>query len=254
MRSFPGRSPDPSPCLCLRRGSGLLASQVFAVVVVFVGLGATRPVDAAPITVPVEAALGPALYFGPGPLFEGTAPHYGLKIGLAAIIDQATIRRNIKRVPPAYRKQAAEIDELRVRPSIFIPDALIISPNLHGTGIVGATWRPLSLAIPLVNAGVRLRFEAAALLTYAFIWSDRMAAETIHFLRPGLEGGLRLEIPITDVVGVAMGANAGFYVPQQPGRGVFALPDEATGLDGSIWLLAQCTIGLTIRFPYDVDI
>ena len=120
--------------------------------------------------------------------------------------------------------------------------------------MVGATWRPISLAVPLIDAGTTLRLEVGALLTYAFIWSDRMAATTTHFLRPGLDFGLRLEVPFSDAVGIALGANAAAYIPQQPGRGIFALPTEADGLGSSIWLLGQTYLQLTIRFPHDVDL
>ena len=210
---------------------------------------------AAEETVPVEAAVGPQWAYGPGPLFQGVPGHFGLKIGLAAIIDQAMIRKHLNRVPKQYRAMALQMKEFRYRHSILIPDSLWISPNIAGTGMLGATWRPISLAVPLADDGVRVRIEASALLTYAFIWSETMAASTTHFLRPGVDLGLRVEIPFTESVGVAFGGAADVYLPQQPGRSVLAIPAfDSASLDRSIWLMGRAYIQLLVRFPYTTTI
>lgn len=238
-----------------RPASKRLWAPMLASLSLLVATLVANPGVAGEITVPVEAAVGPQYAIGPGPLFQGVPGHLGLRLGLAAIIDQATIRKNIHRVPKQYRAMASQMKEFRYRPSILIPDSLWISPNIAGTGMVGATWRPISLGIPLADEGVRVRLEAGALLTYAFIWSDVMAASTTHFLRPGIDLGLRVEVPVTESIGFAVGAAADIYLPQEPGRSVLAVPSlDAASLDRSIWLMGRAYVQLLVRFPYTTSI
>lgn len=206
------------------------------------------------ITVPVEIAVGPLAMQGPGPLFDGVPLHSGLKIGLAAVLDQALIRKNLHRVPKQYRAMASRMKQVRYRPSIFIPDALWISPNLYGSGMVGVSWRPLGLALPLVDAGVRVNLEAGAVLSYAFIWSDRPTLPTTHFLRPGLDATLRCEIPFSETVRMYVGAGATAYLPQRPGRSILYLAGSENDLNESIWLLGGAFIQFAVRIPYTTSI
>lgn len=212
------------------------------------------PAGAAQVTVPVDVGVGPAYYYGPGPLFEGTNGHYGLKISVAAIIDRKTLEQNINKVPKQYRSMIKRTGEIRYGPSIFIPDSLIISPKLDGTGMYGVTWRPIGLNIGLIKEPVRLDLGAGLLLTAAFIHSDTMADSPTIFVRPGLDLGLRLEIPFTDNFLMSMGAFAQAYVPQEVGG--FGLPDTSkpAWLDESIWLLPQAFVMLHYRFPYTVNL
>ena len=209
---------------------------------------------AGPVTVPVDIGLGPAYYFGPGPLFSGTDGHYGVKISVAAILDKQLIEQNIERVPARYRKMVSRTKEIRYGPSIFIPDALIISPKTSGTGMYGVTWRPIALNIPLLQAPVKWTVGAGLLLTYAFIHSDTMAADVTHFLRPGLDLGTRLELSLSSNVLVSLGCVAQGYVPQRVGD--LGLPDLAdpTALDDSIWLMFQAFVMLHVRFDHTVHL
>lgn len=232
---------------------GILRASVCVGLLLFAA-GHPRPAAAAELTVPVEVAVGPLGLAGPGPLFDGVPAHFGLKLGVAAILDQALIRRNLHRVPKQYRAMAANMKEARIRPSIFIPDSLWISPNLFGTGMLGATWKPLSLALPLVDAGVRARLEAGLIATYAFIWSDRAALPSTHFVRPGLDLALRIEIPMGDVFSTHLGVGALAYLPQRPGRSVLYVGGAENDLDQSIWLMGQAFLQFAFRFPYTTNI
>ena len=86
--------------------------------------------SATEITAPVDVGVGPAFYHGPGPVFADAPGHYGVKISLAAVLDQALIRQHINRVPKQYRKMALAMREFRYRPSIFIPESLLSAPKL----------------------------------------------------------------------------------------------------------------------------
>jgi hypothetical protein len=198
------------------------------------------------VTVPVDVGVGPAAYLFTGPIADDQFPHYGLKISLEAVIDQELIRRNQRRIPASYRKMAGSMDEVRYKPSIFIPDALIISPKIKDTGIYGVTWNPLGVGVPLLKGPVRLRVGAGLLLTYAFIYSDNPEIPTTHFVRPGLDLGADLEIPFTKSFLISLGWSSGLYVPQKLGS--FGLDMDA--IDKSIWHVGQAYLQLHFRFPY----
>ena len=210
------------------------------------------PAHAADVTVPVDVGVGPAYYLGPGPVFRGTSGHFGLKLSVAAILDQQTITKNIKRVPKQYRGMVQRSGEIRIGPSIFIPDSLIISPAIGDTGMYGVTWRPVGLTVPLIRSGVRLDIGAGLLLTAALILSSRF--DTTFFFRPGVDLGLRLEIPLTESLLVSFGAFAQAYIPQETGGFGMGNTDDPDWLSDSIWLLPQAFFMVHCRFPYTVNL
>ncbi len=210
--------------------------------------------------VPIDLGLGPAAYHFFGAIGDDQPVHFGLKISLEAVIDQKMIRRNQRKVPANYRKMARGMDEVRYSPSVFIPDALIISPKYKDTGIYGITWRPLGLGLPLLTGKVRLSLGAGLLLTYAFIHTDldddlppgapAPSVRDTHFLRPGLDLGAELEIALTQSFLISLGWSSGLYVPQTLGS--FGM--DLTKLDESLWHVGQAFLQLHFRFPYAVKL
>jgi hypothetical protein len=196
--------------------------------------------------------VGPAYYLGPGPQFTGTSGHFGLKLSVAAILDKATIKKNIKKVPKRYRSMVLRSGEIRIGPSIFIPDSLIISPAMGDTGMYGVTWRPLGLTIPLVKDGVRLDLGVGLLLTAALLHSTRF--ETTFFIRPGVDIGLRFEVPLSDTLLVSLGAGAQLYIPQEFGSLGTGDTDDPQWLSNTMWLLPQAFLMVHYRFPYTVKL
>lgn len=81
------------------------------------------------VTVPVDVGVGPAAFAFFGPVFDDQPIHTGLKLSVEAVLDKEWLKKNQRRVPPRYRKYAKSLDEVRISPSILIPDALIISPS-----------------------------------------------------------------------------------------------------------------------------
>ncbi len=220
---------------------------------------AASPSHAAQETVPVDVGVGPAFYHGVGPAFADAPGHYGLKISLAAIINNALIRKHIKRVPKQYRPMALRMQEFRYRPTALLPDSLLISPKLGATGMYGATWRFIGLGIPLAEGAVNVDLTAGLIVTYAFLHSDNaefgVGGGTMHFLRPGLDIGPSVEIPITDNFLMSFGWSAQLYIPQPIGAGVFELPTlDAAGLDQSLWFMGQLWLKFHVRFPYTTNI
>lgn len=199
------------------------------------------------LTVPVDVGVGPAFHMVTGPIGDDQLFHYGLKLEVRAIIDNATIRKHKNKIPKKYRKTALKIRELRVSPSIFIPDTLFISPKVDNVGMYGVVFRPLSLGLPLLHKPVRLHLGLGPLLTYAYIDDDRPEARgDTHFLRIGADLRADLEIPFSKSFLISIGWASQFYIPQELGAGVFDVGD----LDNSIWHIGQAYVMLHFRFPY----
>lgn len=211
------------------------------------------------ITVPANVGVGPAGVMAFGPVFRDQPMHLGLKIWIGAVIDQETIQKNMHRIPAGYRRRAARIEELRYGAHILIPDSLIISPKLANTGILGVTWRPISLGIPLHRQdGFQARLSAGAILTYAFIWSDVLEPRFTNFLRPGIDLKAEAEVRLHPSLYVSFGWTSQFHVPQQLGPNPFvveqAFIDGIPGtLSGAIWHIGQPFLMFHYRFPYDVN-
>jgi len=203
------------------------------------------------VTIPINIGIGPAAYYITGDIQNDQAPHYGLQIDLAAVINKKTIRENQGKIPKKYRKMATQLGEARIG-HLLIPDSLFISPKTKNTSIYGVTWQPLSLNQPLLNAWMKLQVGAGILLTYAHINRDipksdttLKSQQTTHFFRPGLELRANLDLPFSESFILSLGWSSGFYIPQTlgPSWGV------STGSD-SIWHIGQAYALFNFRMPY----
>ncbi len=212
---------------------------------------ASTDVHAAPkktsLTVPVDVGVGPAALLITGPVFRDQPVHGALKLSIAAVLDKELIRKNQNRIPKQYRSMAKGVEEVRISPSIFIPDELIISPPVRGTGLYGITFRPFSFGVPLLSGPVSFDLGAGLLLTYAFLHSDVLP--TTHFLRPGIDLQAELEFKLSKSFLISIGWASGFYVPQKLGTFFDVLPIQ----DG-IWHVGQGFLKFHFRFPYKVTL
>lgn len=200
-----------------------------------------------PVIVPVDIAVGPAALLVSGPVADDQTPHWGLKLSVKAIVDQALIQRYKSKIPRKYRGLASRVQEARISPSIFIPDTLIISPKLERTGLYGVTWRPIGITVPLIRRPFRFDISPGLILTYAYMHSDVLA--NTHFFRPGLDAKAELEIPFSESFLVSLGWTSQFHVPQVIGGGFL----ELEPLDESIWHVGQAFVMLHFRIPYRVQ-
>lgn len=204
------------------------------------------PAGASAVEIPVDVGVGPAAYSITGPVANDQAWHFGLKLSLAAIIDHEMIVRNERKIPPRYRALARGVDEVRVTPSLLIPDALILSPKIRNTGLFGATWRPLAIGLPLTRGAVRFSVGAGLVLTYAFLYSDTLP--TTHFLRPGLDVGAQVEIAFSRWFLTTVGWSSAFYIPQELGS--FAI----TSADRAMWHFGQAFVRFQVRVPFEAKL
>ena len=219
------------------------------------------PARAAEYVVPVDVGIGPAAYVISGPVAEDRVAHYGVQINLEAVIDKQWIRDNPRAVPRKYRDQVKQVEEIRFSPSIFIPDALFISPaqppaededdppapdeeERTGTGIYGVTWRPIGINLGFGPRYARLRTGAGLLFTYFYLHSDVL--DDTHFARPGIDLRAELELAFGRHFLVSGGWSSGFYVPQELGG--FGVGEDP--LEDSIWHVGQAFVQLHVRFPY----
>lgn len=211
----------------------------------------TKKAASGPTTVPVDFGIGPAFHWISGPIQDDRAPHFGIKLSLAAIIDKQTLQENKGRIPKQYRSLVSKLGEVRYTPTVLIPDTIFISPPAgdETTAMYGASWRPFGIGYPLIRSP-RLRIGAELDLTYAYIDGEESGLGVTHFLRPGLALLADLEIPLSKTFLISIGWSSGLYIPQEVGGDIFAIGD----LEDSIWHIGQAFVQLHFRFPYAVDL
>ncbi|WP_199746058.1 hypothetical protein [Corallococcus sp. AB030] len=209
----------------------------------FVWLSWPAAMAAQKVTVPVDVGVGPAVFVFSGPIADDQLLHTGLKLSVDAVLDKEWLRKNQRAIPARYRKQAKQMDEIRISPSIFIPDSFIISPKYRDTGMYGVTFKPLGLGVPLSSSPVRFKLGVGLVLTYAYIFSDTLP--DTHFLRPGASLGADLEFQLAKSFLVSVGWESTFYVPQELGG--LGLP---ASLGDGIFHVGQAYLQLHFRFPY----
>lgn len=214
-------------------------------------LWAASPAHAKKVTVPLDLGIGPTVLMAvPGPVFEDQPAHFGLMLSAAVVIDQATLKANKKKIPKQYRKMATQMREVRIG-KIYVPETLILSPPIWGTGMYGATWRPLSLGVPLVSTdGFSIDASAGLVLTAAFMHSTTLAAPWMVWLRPGLDLRIEAEGKLSDTVLISGGWTSRGYVPQVVGGNFFAV----TPLDQAIIHVGQPFLMLHVRVPITTNL
>ena len=204
----------------------------------------------APVTVTADVGVGPAVHLVTGPLQRDQVVHWGLKLDVQAIIDQATIRANQDRIPKKWRQRALALEEFRLSPFWWLPDTLVVSPRVNRTGMYGVVFRPLALGLTLLNHPVRASLGAGLLATYLYV-DSALFPGAMHFLRPGLDLRAELEVPLGRAFALSLGWASQFYVPQELGSGLRGVGD---GVHHTIWHVGQAFLLLHVRFPYDVTL
>lgn len=205
------------------------------------------------VTIPIDIGIGPAGHMVTGPIQDDQTLHWGLVLSVQAILDKATLKKLKKKIPKQYRKQVLSMDELRISPSIFIPDTLYISPKTTNTGMVGISWTPVNIGMPIVKDPFRWSLGASLRLSGAYLHSDGIAGAQageswqMLFLRPGIDLGSELEVPFSDSFLISGGWRSQLHIPQAIGGEV----GELGTLDSAVWHIGQPFVMLHIRVPYE---
>ena len=201
-----------------------------------------------PVEVPIDVGVGPAGFLVSGPVRQDRPLHTGIALSIEAILDRRTLKRLRHRIPAQYRKQVLAMDELRIS-HMLIPRTIFVSPPVGDatTGMYGILFRPIGLGAPLLRDPVRLYVGVGLIATYAYLPSTTLAGPT-HFLRPGIDPGVELEVPITERFLVSVGWRSQLYPPQPVGGSIL----EVGPLDESIWHIGQAFAKVHVRVPYRV--
>jgi hypothetical protein len=208
------------------------------------------------VTIPIDIGVGPAAHMITGPIQADQRFHWGVVVSIQAILDNDTLKTLKKKIPKQYRKQVLSMDELRMSPSILIPDTLFVSPKTQSTGMYGISWTPVNLGVPLVKDPFSWRLGASLRISGAYLHSDGIAdfdgglAWRMLFLRPGLDLGSEIEIPFSDSFLISGGWRSQLYIPQAIGGGVDDI-GSLDALDQSIWHIGQPFLMLHVRVPYE---
>lgn len=214
-----------------------------------------RSADAAKLEIPVDVGVGPAVFLINNPIFIDQPVHFGLKISVAGVLNRALLHRFRGRIPGKYRRYLRNTREFKIRPLVLglIPDSLIISPKIQNTQMYGVVFLPFGLGLGISLGAVRVSLKAGILLTYAFMQSDKMPVDPVmmHFLRPGLEVKLEIEIPITDRFLLSFGWASQVYIPQSV-RAQFW--EDFGPFEEWVWHFGQAFLLFHFRFPYEVNL
>jgi len=224
--------------------------------------------------IPVNIGVGPAAFYVPEQLEEDDPqPFYGLRLHIKAVIDKKLIERNKGKVPAQYRKALEKVDEIRVG-YLLIPETVMIGTRKKDAGpeFFGATWRPIGLGMPVKMGPATLSLDTGLLITYAFIntgsykipnqskeeMEENPRAEvtyrdqTTHFLRPGMDAKLELEMKFSDSFLTSVGWSSAYYIPQKIGGGIGTV--GADQLEKSLWRIHQAFLMMHYRIPVKAKI
>ncbi len=209
-------------------------------------------VETAPTEIPVEVGWGPiALIPNPPATFDQVA-YAGLQLQLAAVVDQAFIRRHRAQIPAWARSTASRLTEVRVRPwwLVLVPEVFVVSPAIWNTGLYGGIWRPLGLGLDLVDTEhFDVHVEADVDLVALYMHSSTLgggslaAPSSTLVLRPGVHLGVAGEVLVTKELRLSAGWSSDLFVPQALGRSIFEV-----GPDNSLWHLGGPFLLIQHRF------
>lgn len=204
------------------------------------------------ITVTGDLGLGPEWLHFNGPLGEARGSYPAVAFDLYGIVGAKQLKQLKKRVPKKYRAMMPK-DELRVGPSIFIPDQLILAPSKDGGPQAwGMGWTPLAINVPVFKTPrVRLDASVAAAAAVVALEGGETFDGWMVFARPGLQGKIELEVPLAKFLVLSGGYDARVYVPQGLGEGGFGqLATDA----GSLWYMGGpfAQVHARVSFPFQV--
>jgi hypothetical protein len=226
------------------------------------------------VEIPVNIGVGPAAFYVPEHLEEDDpSPFYGLKLHIKAVIDKKLIEKNKGKIPERYRKAVEKVDEVRVG-YLLIPETIMLGTRAKDSGpeFFGATWRPIGLGVPLKMGPARLSFDTGLLITYAYINTgsykipDQSTKEleenpraeitfrdqTTHFLRPGMDLKLDLEVQFSESFLTSLGWSSAYYIPQKIGGSMGTV--GADQLEKSLWRIHQAYLMMHYRIPVKAKI
>lgn len=141
---------------------------------------------------------------------------FGTELSIAAVAEREVLDRFKDRVPPKFKKAASKLREVSVT-SIWVPKTIYIQPLHDHREAYGVTWG----IVPTIMLGpsfLKLVVQGGLVLTYLYYRDDRFPddEQSIHFIRPGLRGGLGLRMPLlTKYLLLEAGVKGDAYISQE---------------------------------------
>ena len=136
----------------------------------------------------------------------------GTELSLQAVVEKETITKYKDKVPAKFRKATSKLNEVSVG-HWAVPKSLFIQPDDGDKTAFGATWG----IVPKISGGFKyLKFglKGGLIMSYLY-YKDLALSKDIHFIRPGLRGGVNLSVPLFDkTITFETGAQGDIYVPQ----------------------------------------
>lgn len=194
------------------------------------------------VEVPLEIGVGPVFNTWFGAIGRDQPIHTGLLFTSDVVLDRAWFRENPDQVPERWRKRVGYMDEVRIRPLWYLPESLVLSPRMRSVDrndidfdgnrtearpsafMLGASWRPFAIGLPILLHPVRIGVDIAPRLTLLYVNEgdpDRAPNTTstrkTFFARPGADITADVILPIDDQVRIRVGADAQAYLPQALG-------------------------------------
>jgi hypothetical protein len=202
-----------------------------------------------PVTIPIEIGAGPSVQTFFGKLSEQQSMHYGLKLDLAAVINQEIIKKFKKKIPKKYRKLSKKIGEVRFKPSPIplIPTTITISPS-DSNPTYGAIWDTFG-----IGTGIGpIKLNIGLPIIYSYIgYMKGTEKESMHLLRPSLSAAASLNLQFSKSIGMTVGWRS-YFMPPQPIGG--AITDFSKDTKESIWHIGQGFLTLNFRIFKDLKI
>lgn len=207
--------------------------------------------------IPINVGVGPSLFSIPDSIqIAQVKPFFGFNLKIKAIIDKETIEKNKAKIPPKFRSAVEKTNEVRIG-YLYIPANIMIAPGDDGEqpSIYGATWKPISIDLPVKLGPATLSFGTELVVTYAMITAAVASSEntesklertTTHFIRPGLSLNAELDYPLSKAFVFSLGATSSYYIPQKL-KGAGANRD-------SLWRVGEMRATLNYRFPIEVKL
>ncbi|NRA63975.1 MAG: hypothetical protein HRU19_05795 [Pseudobacteriovorax sp.] len=214
--------------------------------------------------IPLNIGVGPSfIQFDDQMLPNDEGAYYGLKLDLAAVINQDVIKRNQSKIPKKYRSRAKRLNEVYIGHAL-IPDHLIVASNKSESQAYGIIWRPLSFAAPLRFGILSLRPSIG--LNLAAIYLDHsdlsnrinitredsteQVSRQTFFFRPGFDWQVSLRLKLASYLRLEAGMQRSYYIPQTYGKSLFSYPGDD---ESSLQTIDEVYAMIHVRIPYEVS-
>lgn len=207
--------------------------------------------------IPINVGLGPSVFMIPDAVAHSKIdPFYGLNLKIKAIIDKATIEKNKDQIPAKFRNAVSKTNEVRIG-YLYIPSNILLSSGNtpDKPSIYGATWKPISLDLPVRLGSTSLSIGTELVITYAMmtvghrsqdVENDAITRSTTHFIRPGLGLSAELEQPLTERFLLSVGVSSSYYIPQRL--------KGADDTRDALWRIGEARATLNYRFPIEIPL